>query len=373
MKKYITITNVDKSSDPQVIQFNVNDEAKSKYGNTAMNIRLSAEEYNRYYFMEKNFNEQTLIMLIVKFETILSNVFRYIFEKYPNKYLNKETLSYADILNIGEGNIKDYIIDTLVSNTMRESVNDWMKIFKSHGIDFAKYKKLLDRFLEIHYRRNIVVHNGSFVNEPYLKGIEKTDLSKPKIGEFLYISRDYITHAFNVIECFLFTIFIECTKIQDKDEKKKYIDVLFDIGFDFLYNKEYVISEFVFKTLEKQPLDENTLLMSKVNRWIAQKELYGLDKITEELNDCDFSAKDIKFRIAKDTILENYDMVVNNLEIVFPNIFPAEVLLEWPLFLRFRESEIFEQFKSAHPEEFEIQQITPSESLEELQETALTD
>lgn len=365
IKKYIEIDENSSESESSSITFKVNDDAKEEFGKTALNIKLSSREHKSYYYMERNFNEQTIIMLMVKFENIMSEIFGYMFRRFPQKYLYKETITYSDILSIGEGDIRKYIINCLVDNTMRKSVDEWIKLFNSHKINLTNYQDVLDKYYELHNRRNIIVHNASRVNNTYLKGIENTNLSKPKIGDRLIVNREYVLDAFNTIECFLFAIFIECCKFQDKDNQDDYIEEIFNMGFEFLYNKEYDISEFVFSSLEKCKIPENFMLMSIVNKWIAQIEKRGLEYVESEIKEFDLSAKDIKFRIAKEALLENYKTVSEELEKAFPHEINADAVLEWPLFLHYRESAEFVDFKSKHPDEFNTQQIVPGKEKDE--------
>lgn len=248
-----------------------------------------AIEFEKYLNMERLFLEETIIMLMVKFEDAISNLLHCLFERYPDKYLADKTISYSEIVKYNSSELESYIITNLIDKTMRKDYTEWFKIFQNHGISIEKYG-IYDDFIELYCRRNIIVHNKSIVNSSYLNGISKTKISKPELDSHLLVDENYVLKAFNTIECIILSIFLECGRFFKNSDKNKYLDEVFNVGFDFLCREQYDVSEFIFEQLEKLDVENITKMMSKVNRWISQKAKYGIDSVKNEIEKTDFSA-----------------------------------------------------------------------------------
>lgn len=353
ISQYVDFVNIEQSNENKGIQIRLKNIDVKEHKVDFIN---GTKNYNKYAEMSRSFCDETIIMLLVKFENVVSEIFKLLFEKYPNKYLNNKAITYAEILSLADNDVKKYIVNELVENTMRESLDDWMKILKSHGMDFDKYE-IFDGFREIYYRRNIIVHNSSRVNNQYVEGLKHTKISVGNIkkGSILISDKKYVENAFNTVECFIFAIFIECKRFVDKEDLAEYFNSIFLCAFKLMEQGNYVTSEFVFKFLENENTVESVRMMSKVNRWISQKELYGLNKISKEINDTDFSAKDQQYILAKYILLDEYDKAFEILEDLFPNKISAHAIKEWPLFSNFRKLTKYKEFVDNHKEAFEIE------------------
>lgn len=316
-------------------------------------------EFEKYMNMPQLFCEETIIMLMVKFEDSISNLLYCLFERFPDKYLSDKTIPYSEIIKLNSANLESYIINNLINTTMRKEYIEWFKIFESHGMSFEKYE-IFDDFTELYFRRNLIVHNKSIVNDCYLNGISKTNLKKPKIDDLLLVNEEYVLNAFSIIECVVLSIFIECGKFYRNDEKNDYINEIFNIGFNFLCKEQYCVSEFIFKQLENLDIDNCTKMMSKVNRWISQKNNHDLESIKSEINNTDFSALKDDFLLAKYILLEDYDNALPILEEKTSNVLIATYLEEWPLYKDFRKTKFFEDFKNRHKDIFNVKEFDSS-------------
>lgn len=357
IEKFIEIIPNESTSDKS-IKFRIKN--KKKLGvDDSFDPEKEAIEFEKYHNMPQLFCEETIIMLIVKFEDAISNLLYCLFERFPEKYLSDKTIPYSEIVKINGNDLESYVINDLISKTMRKEYVEWFKIFESHGMNFKKYG-VFDDFTELYYRRNLIVHNKSIVNESYLNGISKTHVKKPDINELLLVDEKYVLHAFDIVECVISSIFIECSKFYKKEEKISYIDEIFNVGFKFLCNEQYFVSEFIFTQLEKTDIDECTKMMSKVNRWISQKNLYGTDSVKKEIEETDFSALNDEFLIAKYILIEDYNNAIPLLEKMIDNALIATSIEEWPLYKDFRKTKDYDNFKFHHKDIFNVKEFDSS-------------
>lgn len=357
IEQFIEIIPNDNESDKS-IKFRIKN--KKKLGvDDSFEPEKEALEFEKYMNMPQLFFEETIIMLMVKFEDAISNLLYCLFEKFPEKYLSDKTIPYSEIVKLNSADLESYVINDLINKTMRKEYVEWFKIFESHGMNFEKYNVFND-FTELYYRRNLIVHNKSIVNESYLNGISKTTIHKPKKDDLLLVDEKYVLHAFDVIECVVLSIFIECAKFYKEKERISYINEVFNVGFNYLCKEQYCVSEFIFMQLEKMDIDNCTQMMSKVNRWISQKSIHGLEAIRNEIEETDFSALNNDFLIAKYILIEDYDMAIPLLEKKTDNALIATSIEEWPLYKDFRKTKIYENFKSRHKDIFNVKEFDSS-------------
>ena len=94
----------------------------------------------------------------------------------------------------------------------------------------------------------------------------------------------------------------------------------------------------------------------------------GLDNIEADIQNFDVSAMKNSFRIAKHALLNEHEKVSTMLELHIGEI-PSEALEQWPLFIQYRESENYKEYKQNHPEIFEMLDFQPEyEKIEDEEE-----
>ena len=317
-----------------------------------LNIKSATRAYRRFADMPVIHGSNTLVMLITRFEEFISRVLTKLYSQYPQKYLDDQKITFSEILDSGIDEVREKIIMREVERVMRESFSEWFKIFESHGMRFDDYKEDLNNLKEIYYRRNIFVHNSGRVNATYLNAIPD---SKAKLGTKLSVDPAYLDNAFASIKIIIFAILIEAVRLV-KVDRNDYLYSIFEVAFEELQNEHYHVSCKVFDALVKiKDSDAQTKMLSRVNGWISQKALNGLDAIKKEVEDFDFSALDEHFCLAKEILLENY----NNATIILGNLFDTNRfdpvwIEEWPLFKEYKETPQFGEFKMQHPDAFKI-------------------
>ena len=86
-----------------------------------INVANSAKEYEKYAEMPFIHGNNTLVMLITRFEEFISEFIKILYTKYPKKYLDNQTITFSDIQKYGAENIQNKIIEREVDNIMRDS------------------------------------------------------------------------------------------------------------------------------------------------------------------------------------------------------------------------------------------------------------
>lgn len=315
-------------------------------------------EYQKYRDMPIIHGHNTLTMLITRFEEFISNFLKKLYIMYPNKYLNNQTIKFSEIIDLGIDEIQTKVVLREVDLIMRESYTEWFKIFSSHKMDMEKCKNELILLKEIYARRNILVHNSGFVNETYLNCVPDSPF---KLGEQLFADDNYLEKAFDAIKKIIFIIMYEATRLI-KDSQIDYLHNIFSQAFIELNRENYEVSQKIFGILKENNLyDDQYKLMSKVNYWISIKELYGLEKIINDVTNFDVSAYSNSFALAKYILLNEYDKAAQLIE----NMFNREEisfieLNEWPLFKNYRNTEYYKNFKLLHSDKLNIGSVETS-------------
>lgn len=344
-----------------------------KLANTGCELNpIKAEREFRYYSdMPLIHTSNTLVMLITRFEEFMSNFLSELYTLYPEKYLDQQQIRFSEIIDKGIDDIRQKIVLREVDEKMRASYMDWFKLLQDHGMKFDSCMSELDTLKEIYARRNIIIHNAGIVNETYVKTVPK---SKLKEGDNAAISNEYLQAAFDTIRTLIYKIMIEATRII-KDDKIKYLDFIFDRAFSELLAGNYTISTNVFNELIHAKMTSTEVkTMSRVNRWIAEIELHGLESVKAEIEEFDTSILGEQYVLAKELLLENYELATKRIEqMVKQEMITVDMIENWPMFKRYRASSMYSDFKKSNPDffavsSFENNSLDSDSTSEELQE-----
>ena len=355
VNKYLIIEK--ESTDKNMTRFRykyIDKEGLKKQG-YELDITKAAEAYRKYSDMPVIHGSNTLIMLITRFEEFISNLISKMYLLYPQKYLDKQQISFSEIACCGVDEIRKKIVYREVDAIMRQSYTEWFKLFESHGFKFDSCKKELESLKEIYARRNILVHNAGVVNDIYLKNVPKSTAKK---DERLYATNSYLKEAFQTIRVIIFTVMLEAVRFV-KEDKDAYLYSIFEIAFELLKDKQYVLSKHVFSALKNhKDATDDTRKLSQVNYWLSVKGISGAKSILDEVGDFDVSALNRRFLLAKLILLEEYGKAT----ILISDMYKKEeigvsALRDWPLFEDYRMTEEYKEFKTEHQSDFTTAEI----------------
>ena len=347
---------VQRTEEVGIIQYKIKNQSELEK-DFELNPHKALSEYSKLIERPQILNDSTIIMLLVRYEEAISGLLKYLINKYPVAYLSEKTITYAEFISMSSDitDIKERFIEKEVEDIMRQPLSDWYEIFRAkHKAQFDVKSEEFIKFKEIYYRRNLVVHNQSIVNEIYLSNVD-TELKK---GDELNIDKSYLKEAFKLTEKIIYNTFWGLKKVSNKPQQLQ--QILFDIGFKHMLNSEWELSEHVYKLLkdEKEQSDAEKIC-NIINYWISIKNQGRLDEILKEIQEFDVSARSGEFKVAKYALLDDHEKVSEILESVIDNEIPASYVETWPLFLQYRETDNYIEFRNSHKELFAVQDYKP--------------
>ena len=292
----------------------------------------------------------TLMMLITRFEEFIGKLLYYLFKCYPDKYINNQKLSLFEIEGLSHDELVDIVTQRQVEEKMWEDYKAWKKTFEEHKFDFSKCREEWNDFTEMYYRRNIIVHNSGRVNGIYIKSVPD---SKNSVGDYLHATPGYLKKAFRTTRILIYTIMIEAARLLAKEQRDDYYTNICNSLFDFLEMGDYDICEKIYPQIaSKNEVDFEVKIVCRINKWIALKESGRFDDAKHEIESFDVSALHGKYKCAKMILLNQYESAVQLLESLFPKEFTPYELETWPLFKSFRNTEEYHRFHEVHSDEF---------------------
>lgn len=205
LKSILETYDIQKTDEMGIIQYKIRNqhELEKKF---ELNPQKANFEYSRLMERPQILNDSTIMMLLIRYEEAISGVFKYLINKYPNAYLHDKTITYAELISMDSDikDIKERFLEKEIDEIMRQPISDWYDIFISrHKAKFDNQSAEFIKFKEIYYRRNLVVHNQSIVNEVYLSNVE----TKLRKGERVDVDKKYIEAAFKLTEMMVYDTF----------------------------------------------------------------------------------------------------------------------------------------------------------------------
>ena len=304
-------------------------------------------------------NESMIMMLLVKYEEALSGIYRFLLEAYPQAYLSGKSITYAELVSI-ESNIeeiKEKFIDKEIDEFMRLPISDWYKSFETKQKAKFEFKNGdFEKFKEVYYRRNLIVHNQGIVNEIYKNSVADCTV---EIGTRLEVDEEYLNNAFSFTKKILIGTIWGLRKIADDIEDLN--DYLFGYGYDCMKMEKWYIAEYIYEMLitdKKQK--EIDIMCEQINMWISIKNGKGLSEIRSEVEGLDVSAMQRQFSVAKYALMDDFDKVNEYLEETINKDIPAWCVDEWPLFKQYRSSSQYQDFVNSHKDLFETKGYEPN-------------
>lgn len=322
-----------------------------------LNPHRAIAEFRKLSEQPEILNDSTIMMILVRYEEAIAELFRYLIGKYPAAYLNDKSITYAELIKLDTEikNIRKIFLDKEVDEIMRQPISYWYSLFEGkHKVKFCFPNDEFESFKEIYYRRNLVVHNQGVVNDNYIANI-KTEMI---VGDKARIDKSYLKNAFEITQIVIYGTIIGLGKLSSN--VSAILNRLFDLGFQHMLDDEWRISEYIFGNLLKHKGQDNAeLLCNKINYWISIKNQGRFEEIQKEIEEFDVSAHSGRFKAAKYALLDKFDKVTEILEEIMGQELQASHVESWPLFKQYRESEEYSTFRQRHNELFEVKGYEP--------------
>ncbi len=340
----------------------------SKDNNIRYRIR-NVEQYGREYELDPYISEtkihslleqpmilyeSILMMLLIRYENVISCIYRELLENFSDAYLKNKSIEYSKIIS-ADSNIKkilEVFLEDEVDEFMRRPLKEWYDTFEQkHKVKFV-FGEEFQEFKELYYRRNIFVHNQGIVNESFIKGVG--DETRYKLGDRIRLDHDYIMRSFNITRIVIFETIFGLSKLCR--DKEPLAQKMFAIGFEYMNNSKWDVSKYIFSSLMRFPgQSEADLFVDKVNYYISVKNEEGLDSVKDEIEKIDTSLMRNRLAIAKAALLDDFSTITSILENEINKGISVSEVKAWPLFIQYRESDEYNRFVEEHKDVFTVE------------------
>lgn len=233
-------------------------------------------------------------------------------------------------------------IDRYTDSLMFGGFDDWIEWFAKRKIDCSDLIEKLDSMREIFQRRHVIIHNGSVVNRQYLLKLPNLD-NPPELGTRVGVGKVYLNNALDTLTRFGILLGVRTARklCGTKQEDNQRVDGLIsDLAYTFLRAGHYQMVIDIITSELCNCTDAYRYQIMQVNRWIALKEMNGIDSIRKEVEDWQTDVLTRKFALAQDALLErNKEAYKLGIELMKSGDIATEDWFTWPLLKGVREYE----------------------------------
>jgi hypothetical protein len=259
--------------------------------------------------------------------------------------------------------VKEHVIEKEIESLLRSSHSEQFRWMESKfSLPLTKGLNSWPTFLELTERRNLFVHADGRVSSRYLQVCGSDNIYVQDglaIGKQLEATPEYLEKAhicLSEIGIKLAHVLWRKLRPNEIEEADKTLN---QICYDYLVDEEYdlalIILNFATGTLKKWS-NEDYRRMLIINLAIAYKWLNHDDKCLKTLDDEDWTASALKFRLAVAVLRDKFnEAAILMKEIGAQREVKEESYRQWPLFKRFRETSLFlPTFRDVFGKEFVV-------------------
>lgn len=245
-----------------------------------------------------------LVTAVSSFEMLVSNIVRAFYSEHPEALRASDTkYSLSDIEGFGTlDEFRAYCAERQADSLLYGGMESWIDWFaRQLKISWSSHSPNLPELTEVYQRRNIIVHNDGQVNRQYLSKVGRAGESTP-IGTQLTIDREYCESAIDLlietgVRIGLAVVRKFAPELPEATGPADwYVQYL---TFDYLVQRRFMLTVSLLDALLPDVSSEHCKMIMKVNRWIALKEINGLEAIRSELQRWDTTILSAEYRLAK--------------------------------------------------------------------------
>jgi len=290
-----------------------------------------------------------LVSFVSEFDCFLGALLKVIYIKNPELLNDSERkITYTELLAFDSlKEAKEQILEKEVESILRKSHAEQFLILENKfNLKLKKGLKVWSEFIEIAERRNLFVHSNGIVSSQYLKVCSQhgVDTEGIFVGDKLTVDSEYLKKSYNVIyEVSVKLAHVLWRKIFPGEREiadKNLNDVCFDLVSKKRNKLASVLLEFAI-SLPKHHSDTIKRIMI-INLAQAYKRSDCVDKCIELLSRFDWSATGYEFKLAISVLNEEYEKASSLLKtVVTAGDISEKEVVDWPLFIEFRETDEF--------------------------------
>lgn len=351
----------------------MNDKVQTSEENNEERYVVEFEELKLFESLERNasissialkvISESLFVSLISQYDAFLTRLLKSIFEIKP-EVLNSsdKNLSFSQLVSFGTiDEAREYIIEKEIETVLR----------KSHADQFEYLEKLLDiklrenlpiwrTFIEITERRNLFVHCDGNVSNQYIKVCKEHKCFNKDItvNSKLEVLPDYFLDAYYCLyEISVKLTFTVWRKLL-KNELKYADNELNTICYNLLTSDSFKLADILlsFACNQKKHYNEVSKCLFVVNKALSQYLQNKKEAAKNILNDYDWSARSLDFKLAYEVLNDNHEAVYSLMrKIGNKGDIDKFGYREWPLFYGLRcKQEFKDTYKDIFKEEYAV-------------------
>lgn len=336
---------IKQNEDGNGFHLKVNGNGGKRFNKAMLNLRKFNEEKMLLY-------KSSLMNIISTVECFLSDILQKYLKKYKQEItsvliLKKDKQFTMDELESFESieDAKTYIIDSKIENLIRGGFEDWVDFLKEKmHMHMGYLNDEKEKIIEIFQRRNIVVHNKGIVNSIYLSKVADKHQNEIKMGERIFLDRDYLENAINTLELNFSLIAFELWKNKIQHDNSRY-ELLANLISENMDSKRWsLVKGYTIFLYNDSGCTQWYKMFSKINNWLAYKRLGCFEKVKNKVIEEDFSACSIEFQICQQALLGDSNKVFDLMrEALKNNIINFQDIESWPVFDEYRDDELYKQ------------------------------
>ena len=323
------------------------------------NVLKNINNYE-YFDFEENIGKKLIVSYIINFETFFNILLKYLIPRNLDFFFKTnqgETMggiSYIEIIKNPNKNFKQIVIDKQVEKLTYDVMNTIDKLLKKtkqYSFVTTKFKQLYEQFIELYYKRNLIIHNDSTVNEQYLNKIKSCTL---KEGAKIQITLDNLKDAKDITNnfaCLIYAVLGQLIENKSKIKQEYYLPLESYSSF-LLSISEWQNAQITQELLFKFSNNDKAKQLNYTYNILNCKKHLGDTSYIDTLLNIDDSKYEFVHKIAKPLLLNENDKVLDLLIKNYPNKISKNEILENSLFVDFRTSQEFAKFKNLYKNDF---------------------
>ena len=122
---------VEDKDEGKIVKYRLN--PNEDYKGQVMDPSVARKGYIKLIQQPRILRESIIMMLLIKYEESIANIFRFLIEKYPQAYLSDKSITYSELLSSASNidAIKEKLINKQVEEIMRMPISDWYKMLET--------------------------------------------------------------------------------------------------------------------------------------------------------------------------------------------------------------------------------------------------
>lgn len=290
-----------------------------------------------------------LVSFVSEFDCFLGALLKVIFTKKPVLLNDSDRqITYTELLAFDSlQDAKDQVLEKEIESILRKSHAEHFSVLENKfDIKLRKGLAIWGDFIEITERRNLFVHSNGVVSSQYIKICKQhgVDIGGVAIGEQLTVDNAYLKRAYKVI----YEISVKLAHVLWRkifpDERKYADNNLNKVCFNLLAKKNNTLASVLLEFAISLPKHHSDTIrrMMVINLAQAFKRSEQREKCMEVLKRYDWSATGYEFKLAVAVLNEEFENAAKLLKtVVNAGDISEQEIVEWPLFIEFRETEEF--------------------------------